>query len=137
MSPPEPPEVTLYRERQEQLADFVRRKGDLYQELQDLVTACNDARELAEKAVRAQRISSEGFVKLSEAHIIDADKLHEWMGEENFAALGGYIEVRQVRRVNKDVFLRAVAARLVPAEVVDEVFRVEVRYSTPKRYVLP
>ena len=132
------PEVTEFVQAQEALASFKRNNAEFFEMFESLSERYNRSFELANKAVREQKVSCGPFTMLGRPAVKwDAEKLYEEMGREFFLAHGGTIA--QVPRYEIDK-LRAEAIYALgqlPEEVAKIVRKEIVRYSTPEKLVLP
>jgi len=132
------PEVQAFETAKRELEEFKAAHEAFYNDLVRLLDIYNAARDAADKVVRAQQVSCGPFQLAARPSVsYDAEKLYEEMGEPFFFAHGGKVENKPVYVVNKPQVEAAIAAGLVPDEVVESVRRINVRYHTPKKAELP
>lgn len=131
------PEVVEFMQAQSDLEQFIQEHKDVYDELCRLAATRNDKLEAADKVVRPTGCSVGPFVKLSESKKINAEKLYEEIGADNFGKVGGYTETVVAYKVDRDRFLSMAFSNQIPAEIVEVVVKDAVSYSVIPKYVLP
>jgi len=130
-------EVMEFVEAQDELEQFIANNQDLYDELCRLAQERNTRLEAADKVVRAAGVSVGPFNKISESKKINAEKLYEEIGAEDFVKVGGYTETVTAYKVDRERFLSLVRASQVPQEIVEVVVKDTASYANIPRYVLP
>ncbi len=132
------PEVQAFEEAKRELEEFKEAHQPFYQSFMRLCEAYNAARDAADKIVRAKQISCGPFQLASRPSTsYDAERLYEEMGEAFFFAHGGSVEQKPIYTVNKPLLEAAIAAGMLPDEVVSVIKKVRVAYHTPQKAELP
>lgn len=120
-----------------QLRELIESNKEFYDRLVELVNLRNEKLEMAEKHVRSLGMSCGPFIKLSESQKINAEKLFEEIGADNFQNVGGYTEVVTAYKVDRARFLSIAQRGDIPKPILDEVLKTEVRFKKPDPYKLP
>lgn len=133
----EVPEVAEYLQAQQDVEEYIAANQEWFDELRRLVELRNEKLEQAEKAVRPLGASCGPFQLHSETVRINAEKLYEWLGKDDFGSAGGYTETVVTYKVDRTRFLAHVARGDLPQEIVESVVSTSVSYKKPAPYTLP
>lgn len=131
------PAVAAYVEAEEVLQAHIKTNPEFYETLRALVEDRNAKLEAADKEIRPTLNSCGPFHLDKVTPKIDAEKLYEEVGLEEFQKLGGYKETVVDYRVDRARFLAVVERGDVPDEVKEVVLKVQPAYKAPKPYTLP
>lgn len=108
----------------------------IFQEYSELTERYNSALEAAEKAVRAKGITCGPFINYSTRMTIDADKMYDEIGKEDFLKYGGRIVERTVYEIDNERVTRHIEAGDIPAEAAKEFMKVSRNYRKPDKLVV-
>lgn len=125
-------EVNEYMQARDELERFLDAHEVFVEKLRAHVENVNAKLEAADKSVRSYGFSMGPFKVLRTINTIDAVKLYELVGTENFKKYGGSFEQVTKYTVNKETFYRFVAMGQISEQVLDEVVKHTPHYSTPK-----
>ena len=131
------PEVEALVAAERELQEFINQHRDIYDTLQRLVETRNTQLEAAEKVVRAQGVSCGPFELLSQVTKVNAEKLFEELGEDNYQEVGGSVEYSPTYKIDIKKFHARVACGDIPQEVAADVTKVERRYRRLDPYKIP
>jgi hypothetical protein len=130
-------EVVHFEHIRTELAAFKKKNQEVMLELAELTERYNAALDMADKAVRAQKCSCGPFDLFSVVVKWDATKYYEEMGEAFFKKHGGTVQTVTEYKVDKNRVAAAAAANLIPAEVLVEIRKEELRYHKPSAVAIP
>ena len=131
------PEVEDFLNAKKALEDFEEQHEEEFNRYRELAAEHNRTLEQADKAVRAQGISSGPFIRSHVNTKIDADKLYELVGRDEFLRLGGKLETVVQYSVDKTKFLSLASSNQVPKDLAAAVTIETPNYKAPKPVKLP
>jgi hypothetical protein len=130
-------EVMMLLSVERELRELIASNPEFYEKFSKLAIQRNELLISAEQRVRNMGVTCGPFVKLSESTKINAEKLFEELGEEQFLNLGGYTEKVIDYKVDRTRVLAYHESGMIPAEVSKACIRLELRYKKPDPYLLP
>lgn len=127
------PEVKHFLEVQKQIESLKEGYPEVFERLGQLQQDYNQALEAAEKVVRGKQVSCGPFNLYQWQTTLDAEKLYEELGKDEFLKVGGKIQTVTTYDLDKNKFEAHVTAGTVPSEVVDVVKKTSPRYKKPEK----
>jgi|HigsolmetaAR202D_1030399.scaffolds.fasta_scaffold01372_4 hypothetical protein len=127
------PEVMHFLAVKKQIDDLKEGYPEVFERLRQLQQDYNQALEAAEKAVRGRQVSCGPFHLYQWQTSLDAEKLYEELGRDEFLKVGGKIQTVTTYDLDKNKFEAHVTAGTIPKEVVDVVKKVSPRYKKPEK----
>lgn len=127
------PEVMHFLAVKKQIDDLKEGYPEVFERLRQLQQDYNQALEAAEKAVRGRQVSCGPFNLYQWQTSLDAEKLYEELGRDEFLKVGGKIQTVTTYDLDKNKFEAHVTAGTIPKEVVDVVKKVSPRYKKPEK----
>lgn len=131
------PEVVAYMEVRERLQAFRAANKDFFEYLDALGEEHNSKLEVAEKAVRARRVSCGNFHLYQMGKKFDAELLYQSLGQVKFLEVGGIVSTRTVYELDKTRFHSALAANQIPAELKEVAVKDDPKYHIPPKVIIP
>lgn len=129
--------VQEFLEAADALRLFKERHKRVFEELAQLAEVYNQTLEDAEKEVRSLNTSVGPFAVVGTQSTVDADKLFDELGMEDFQRVGGTVSFRRVLDVDKTVFETYAKSGAVHKDVLEVCYKKKNRYNVPKKIELP
>ena len=137
VDPAEIAEVSEFIFAQDALKEFKEAHADLFEELEGLVERYNTTLEQADKAVRANKVSSGPFNLYQFTVKYDAEALYNAIGRDRFLDIGGAIQNLPSYSIDRGRLEACIAQNKVPKEVVDTIRTESPAYHAPKKLLIP
>lgn len=131
------PEVEDFLTAKKALEELEEQHEDTFGRYRELVAEYNRTLEQADKAVRAQGISVGPFIRSHVVTKIDADKLYDLVGRDEFLRLGGKLETVVQYSIDKTKFMSLSSSNQIPKDLIEAVVTEAPNYKTPKPVKLP
>lgn len=126
------PEVQRFLEESEMLDEFRTAHKQLFEIYGQLIENMNQARDEADKAVRAQKVSCGPWKMLRVQTDYDTEKLRDLIGEQRFLELGGTKSMKITYGMEKAALEAAIARREITDEIQEEIVKETPYYTAPK-----
>lgn len=130
-------EVEVYLDTKKRIEDFKRRHAPIFEELALLIEEHNAALQQAEQHVRGREIKCGPFDLYQYQTRINAEKLHDAIGRNEFLKLGGVIGTQATYDIDKKALEAKIAQGLVPPSAVSAAVKVTPMYHVPEKLTLP
>jgi hypothetical protein len=131
------PEVAAHEALLAQWRKFQDDNPELFSYIRQFEEQINNARQAADKAVRAKGVSCGSWHKYQVVDKLNADVAYQIHGHERFLALGGTLETVTKKKLDKPRYMSNVAANVVTPEEKAAVVTTENRYHAPDEMVVP
>lgn len=132
-----PPKVEALKEAETRIKSFKKAHAKLFREFDELLQDYNQKLEDAETEARAMGESVGPFSVIGYQTKIDAERLLEELGPDDFEKVGGRTEVQRVLLVDRVKFEAYAESGLIPTEVLESCYQKKPKFKTPKRAELP
>lgn len=133
------PTLAQFEDARAEICAFMETHNEVFTHFAALADVYNTTLEAAEQTVRAKATEYEvgvncGPFKFKNFRtVLNADKLHELVGDDKFLAIGGKIETVPSYSVDKAVFLAKVAGKFVSEDIKALVLKTSPVYSAPDK----
>lgn len=131
------PEVQEFVQARTALDEFMDQHADVFETYRDMVEHTNDARDRADKEVRAKGVSCGPWDLYQTATKYDAKALYEALGRDEFLRAGGKLSTITEYAVDKGKVDAAISRGVIPPDVASDVKKTSPRFKTPKDIGLP
>jgi hypothetical protein len=136
-APAVPPKVQSLQESAQRLREYKAKHREVFAEFERLIDDYNQKLEDAEKEARAVGQTTGPFVVVGYQVNIDEDRLYEELGPEDFAKVGGQVELKRVLSVDRLKFTTYADSGMIPKEVLEVCYEKKPKFKTPKKVELP
>lgn len=133
----EVPEVAPFMEVRERLRAFREANKDFFEYLDALAEEYNSKLEVAEKAVRARRVSCGDFHLYQMGKKFDAELLYQSLGQVKFLEVGGIMSTRTIYELDKTRFQSALAANQIPPALKEVAVKDDPKFHMPPKVNIP
>ena len=127
------PTVIAFMQAELDLTEFKNKNAKVIVELEQYIDAYNTALEQAEKTVKALDASCGPFDRYLERTTVDAEKLYERLGRDQFLAIGGALNTKTEYSLDKKKALALVATGQLDPELAKETIITKGSFHTPKK----
>jgi hypothetical protein len=137
VSPSKIAEVKAFMKAKEALDELRALFPVAFAKLAEIAAVYNTTLDAAAEAVKIRRVSSGPFDLYSYTKKFDAEVLYADVGRQKFAQMGGIIDPREIRDVDKTRFLALIETKVVSPALAAKVLTYAPSFHKPDPIVLP